>query len=67
MWKDPRNTIDYQRFRRNNIKKRCETCGAQRRLVLHHIIPVKQHPELLLDPANVKTLCKKCHEKLHKN
>lgn len=66
MWKNPRNTIDYQVFRRKNIKKACEMCDSKYRLEIHHNIPVESNIDLLLNPDNIQTLCRKCHQKIHK-
>lgn len=32
---------------------------------VHHIKPVETHPELRLDPENLMSLCRECHETLH--
>jgi 5-methylcytosine-specific restriction endonuclease McrA len=41
----------------------CVQCGDRRRLECDHIQPVRTHPELSFDPANVQTLCAPCHTK----
>ena len=30
--------------------------------VVDHIKPIRTHPELAFDPANLQTLCKRCHD-----
>lgn len=39
----------------------CVTCGAVGRLEVDHIKPIKTHPELAYDLANLQTLCVNCH------
>jgi len=39
----------------------CQHCGARRRLEVHHVKRVADHPELAFDPANCLTLCARCH------
>ena len=36
-------------------------CGERRRLEVDHILPVKTHPELAFDPANLQALAPACH------
>lgn len=38
-------------------------CGSRRRLEIDHIKPVRTHPELAFDPANLQTLAASCHTK----
>lgn len=44
----------------------CERCEALGRTALaqhlHHIKPVKQHPELALEESNLQALCRHCHD-----
>jgi 5-methylcytosine-specific restriction enzyme A len=40
---------------------KCQHCGAIRRLEVHHVKRVADHPELAFDPANCLTLCGSCH------
>ena len=39
----------------------CQKCGSKENLHCHHILPVKTHPHLSLDPDNGITLCETCH------
>jgi len=41
----------------------CTECGSRRRLEVHHVKPVRAHPELGFDPANCVCLCASCHTK----
>lgn len=40
---------------------RCRSCGCGGRLEVDHIQPVRTHPELSYDPANLQALCPSCH------
>ena len=42
----------------------CTTCGKRGRLEVHHVQPVRTHPELSFDPGNLKSLCPACHTAL---
>jgi 5-methylcytosine-specific restriction endonuclease McrA len=39
----------------------CRSCGKGGRLEVDHVHPVKTHPELSFDPANLQALCTACH------
>ena len=39
----------------------CVECGAQKRLEVDHIHPVKTHPQLAYEPGNCQVLCGSCH------
>lgn len=47
----------------------CDPLGMHRGVSLpststHHIIPIHRAPELAYDPANLATLCERCHNKI---
>lgn len=42
---------------------RCVQCGAVGRLEVDHIKPVRTHPELSFDLANLQCLCPRCHSR----
>lgn len=42
---------------------RCKCCGTAGRLEVDHIKPVRTHPELSYEPANLQALCPSCHTK----
>jgi 5-methylcytosine-specific restriction protein A len=49
---------------------RCTHCGADltyggKLAHVHHVIPVKDAPELAFDLFNVEPLCTHCHNKAH--
>ena len=41
----------------------CVKCEARGRLEVDHIKPVRTHPELAFDLANLQTLCVPCHSR----
>lgn len=72
---DPRafkRTTKYKMFRRAMYERdafTCRHCGARSGngkrcdLELDHISPVWESPDRIMDPSNVRTLCKPCHRK----
>jgi thymidylate synthase (FAD) len=58
--------MDYYEINDNKNFK-CEKCGTTKALTIHHIKPVCDYPELKAEPANLMTLCIKCHRKEHKD
>jgi hypothetical protein len=44
---------------------KCLRCSAGRKLVFHHVRPWAGNPEHRLNPANIVTLCQKCHLWVH--
>ena len=56
-WKGVRQ----QAKRRDGWK--CVQCGAQGRLEVDHIIPVRDAPERAFDLTNLQTLCPSCHSR----
>ena len=41
----------------------CVKCGAQRRLEVDHVLPVRTNPELAYAVTNLQALCPACHTK----
>lgn len=41
----------------------CVSCGARGRLEVDHIKPVRTHPELAFELANLQALCPACHSR----
>ena len=58
-WRNFRKSI----LERDNYK--CQECGTNKNLCVHHIKPRSEYKELVYDPSNVITLCKYCHAKRH--
>lgn len=48
-----------------NNNFRCECCGSQNDLQVHHNRSFKEHLELATDFFNGTALCKDCHSKFH--
>lgn len=64
-----RNNYTYRKWRESVLKRdryRCKECGDTNNLEVHHIKPFARFPELRFDLDNGLTLCRKCHNKLHK-
>jgi len=66
-----RYTPEYKRWRfdvysRDNFT--CQSCGDDRggNLQAHHIKPFADYPDLRFEVSNSVTLCKKCHNHLHR-
>jgi 5-methylcytosine-specific restriction endonuclease McrA len=56
------------RDRQHNECQRCKARGYYSPCeAVHHIMYVKQHPELALSIENLECLCRACHEEEHKN
>lgn len=47
----------------------CQQCLLNRKITpaehVDHIKPMREHPELRLDPENLRSLCQPCHSKRH--
>lgn len=41
----------------------CVSCGARGRLEVDHIKPVRTHPDLAFELANLQALCAACHSR----
>lgn len=44
---------------------KCEHCGANGKLELHHMEPVCLRPDLKNSVSNLKALCPSCHQREH--
>lgn len=60
------NTKEWRRLRSDLIKDRCELCGSEHNLKLHHIVKIDDDPSLALDADNLQTVCARCHLKIHR-
>ena len=49
----------------------CQKCGRKEHLQVHHLLPRKLYPQLLLEEWNLVVLCPRCHtfcrESAHKD
>lgn len=46
-------------------EQRCQYCGNADKLEMHHLLSVKEHPELALESSNIMFVCHSCHIKIH--
>ncbi len=51
--------IRVQALRRDGFK--CRECGVRGRMEVHHVQPVRTHPDRAYDLTNLLTLCGSCH------
>ena len=58
-----RRSSGWQSVRNNHIEvfSRCESCGSEKKLNVHHLKDYSHYPELELEPTNLWTMCRKCH------
>lgn len=59
---------DYRIFRKNVLDRdnhKCQCCGLEKKLHVHHIFSYRYYPSLKTDVNNGITLCKYCHQKYH--
>jgi 5-methylcytosine-specific restriction endonuclease McrA len=57
----------YKEWKRRVLEikgRKCEECGSDKRLSVHHIVPWKDNEALRFDVANGKPLCNSCHGKI---
>lgn len=47
--------------------RRCEICGSEISIHIHHILYRSEYPELTFDNENLMVVCEDCHKKLHEN
>ena len=58
-----------ERFRKHNpLCMRCYENGRVEPVQdVHHIKPIRTHPELRLDWDNLMSLCRQCHDEIERN
>lgn len=61
-WKKLRLEIKY---RDNFSCGMCEIRFQGKELEVHHVIPRRERPDLMLEPSNCITLCKPCHRSIN--
>ena len=54
-----------RRFVFDRDRHRCQSCGGAGWLECHHRVPVSEGGAEL-DPANLTTICRSCHIRLHR-
>lgn len=60
---------DWQCLRAEQLRREplCRFCAEAGRFtcgqVVDHIVPIAEAPHLRLDPDNLRTLCKRCHDR----
>ena len=64
-----RDTVAYNNWRvrvfiRDN--RECKKCGSKKEIQAHHIKPWSQFKELRYNITNGITLCKICHQRIHR-
>lgn len=61
---------DWRRLRKQLFAaagNQCTQCGSTTsRLVVHHIKPPDEAPELVYEPSNLQVICSHCHNHIHK-
>ena len=66
---ETRKLTIYQNWRKTVLIKdgyTCQKCGLKlAKLVVHHIQPFKDYPDLRITVSNGQTLCSDCHKKTH--
>ena len=61
--------LKWLEFKRLIIKRdngKCQKCGSERDIEVHHIINRTEAPELIFDKENCIVLCNLCHTNIHK-
>ncbi len=73
-WKAFYKSKEWERKRREILKRdrnACQECRKKGRYArantVHHIIHLKDAPELALDPNNLESVCRECHELIHQD
>lgn len=51
----------YRRIKAENALKKCEECGNEKNIDVHHIDENRENNDI----SNLKYLCRKCHKKIH--
>ncbi|KKN07406.1 hypothetical protein LCGC14_1067530 [marine sediment metagenome] len=51
-------------YSRQFIKDLCEKCKADKKLTIHHIVPLSKKKDY--SEKNCMTLCESCHKKVHR-
>jgi 5-methylcytosine-specific restriction endonuclease McrA len=63
MPRDPRDSRQWRELRKRILARDggvCTYCGQDADTV-DHILPVKNHPELAMNPENLRSACRRCN------
>ena len=63
-----RHRLQYREIKAQALERdsyRCVRCKSREQLVIHHIVPEVDRPDLLHDLENLETLCRACHGRHH--
>jgi len=61
-----KNLADWRELVLKRDNYACVNCNAEANLVVDHIEPRQQHPELALETDNGRVLCRNCHHRIGK-
>lgn len=64
-----KQTKEYKEWRASVYKRdkwSCQKCGSKKGIVAHHIKPFSTFPNLRFVVSNGQTLCRKCHQDIHR-
>ena len=69
--KPKHESIKRRSFRRRQLERQpvCQFCGkplTMETLSIHHIKPISERPDLVYEPDNCISLCKRCHVEHHR-
>jgi ribosomal protein L37E len=62
-----RLTNRYKKWRKSVLERndhKCVDCGSGKNIEVHHIIPICENDEFIIEPANGITLCHECHKRI---
>lgn len=66
------HSLEWQALRLRALERDaylCQPCLREKRITradtVHHIVPIKQDFSRRLDPSNVESVCRACHNRLH--
>lgn len=57
---------DWQRLREEHLARHpaCAECGATGAVDVDHVVPLREAPHRRLDPTNLRTLCRRHHNRV---
>ncbi len=63
-----RHRLQYREIKAQALERDgycCVRCQSREQLVIHHVVPETERPDLLHDLENLETLCRACHARHH--